>query len=341
MDIRNADNILLKNAVINVLDTENSEIILSEKEIDLEDNVVRDFLYNIILKTLADEKNIKARFHQETELSRSFEQSIDGDFLEVTEIISKHFFNMISKTNEKPLDLLFVRFGVGEITAFCMMVLDYNMTYIHKVNVDEDGLNVSIVRQEIALPNASKKPKRAVFYSGINLAEPYLIVLDKLKQEDGSSNFMLSSFLAAEHKYDYIEKTRSIRTVIEEYTRKNLKDDYEDASNLRSSVDESFFSRGIVSPDEIIDNAKLKSATHTHNLKELIETKGFDNSEKFEIDKKYVTKKMTNKVVTTDTGVTIRANREMFNNDEYIETQYNSDGTVNYIIKNVRYTRER
>ncbi len=340
MDIRNAENIILKNAIINVIDIENSELILSEKEMNLDDNEIRDFLYNIVLKTLKDDKNIKAKFDETTSISNLFYNAIDDDFFSATENLSKAYFDKVSSSNQSSVDLLFVKFNVGELPCLAMLILDYNMTYIHKVSVEDNELNVSIVRQDIALPTGSKKPKRAIFATKLPNDDLYLIVLDKLKTEE-TTNFLLSEFLKAEHKLDYMAKTRSVKNLVEDFTRKNLKDDFEDANSLRTSLEEAFYTRGVISPEEIIENAKLKKDIHSSSLKELIDAKGISLSEKFDIDKNFVKNKMVNKTIITDTGVTIKANRELFSLDECIELKYNGDGTVDYIIKNVKYTREK
>ncbi len=341
MDIRNADNVLIKNAVINVLDKMTGEIILSEKEVDVQNNEIREFLYNLVLKTLKDEKNVKAVFNDSSSIKDSFNNILDGDFLSEAEKISKHYFNLMDSSNQQSVDLLFVRFNVGSIGAIAVMVLDYSMTYIHSVSIEENLLNISILKQEISLPTGQRRPKRAMFFSVDQMNNDYLIVLDKLKSTAGDGHFLLTEFLNANIEYDYMAKTRAIKNEIEDFTRKNYKDDISEATNLRSSLEDIYLERGVISPEEIIDNALLKEGDKASALKERIQVKGIELDEKFEIDKKFVEKKMANKVVTTDTGITIRASRELFTNPEFVEITENADGTINYIIKNVTYTRER
>ncbi len=341
MDIRNADNVLINKAIIHVLDKSTGEILLSEKEIDVQNNEIREFLYNLVLKTLKDDKNVKATFNESSSVATSFDEMLEGDFVGGAEDISNHYFALMDTSNQQSVDLLFVNFNVGSLKAVCVMVLDYSMTYIHSVSIDGELLNVSILKQEIALPTGQRKPKRAMFFSTDQRGDKYLIVLDKLKSTSGDGHFLLTEFLNANIEYDYMAKTRTIKNEIEDFTRKNLKDDIQDASKLRSSLEDIYLERGVISPSEIIDNALLKEADKASALKERIQVKGIDISEKFDIDKRFVEKKMTNKVVTTDTGVTIRANRDMFSNPDYIEITENSDGTINYTIKNVSYTREK
>lgn len=61
----------------------------------------------------------------------------------------------------------------------------------------------------------------------------------------------------------------------------------------------------------------------------------------FEVDKHWIESKMKVKELKTDTGLVIKGDYDLFKDSQRINMKKNGDGTIDYIIKNVRNIIEK
>ena len=83
-----------------------------------------------------------------------------------------------------------------------------------------------------------------------------------------------------------------------------------------------------------IDDEQLKES-----FKELIKERGIESN--FNIDKKWVEKKLKKRSIKTDTGFDIKGNLEDFEDPMKYSVRQNPDGSIDIVIKNVRFYEEK
>ncbi|MCK8061025.1 MULTISPECIES: nucleoid-associated protein [unclassified Fusibacter] len=344
MDLRHIENVVLDKAVLHVLDTQMDEPILAQQLLDLDREDVHEFITKHALKALTDEGAFKAKFMPGTAMiERSMRLLDEDDFLEASYELALRLFNMIKETKEPSCDLLVIKFHTGNISAYGLMKLDFQKSYIHEIEFNESSFNVNIVAQEIALPSQQQKVMQCAFGVPVSDDNEYdLIVLNKKRSSDEEEKIrFVKIFLNATREFDYKDKTKTLKKTIEDWAQKNLKEDFDTASELRKSVDDKLRYHALVSAEDLAKEALAHDTNARHSLITKLEQQGIASDEKFEIDKRFVDKKMKSKTIRTDTGFVIRGDFELFEDDGFIEVQRNGDGTVNYIIKGVRHTKEK
>ncbi len=343
MDLRNTDNIFIDEAIIHVVDTRQNEVILSRKNLDLSDEEVYKFVKNHLYKALKDDNCFKAKLIYTSQTIQYVEDLINSDsIIEGSVYFADKFFKIQKSEENKASDFLLAKIRVGDIRAIAIAILDFKISYIHEIDIEEGELSVKLNSQETSLPNINQRVSKAAFFWKDPRNGLQTVCLDKnFDKEEPNQNVFVSKLLNAKKEMDYKAKTRQTRKIVENWIRKNLKDEFELASNIRGAFESTFREGVIVNPAEIISSVPEINSREDSDLKTSLERGGVDVDETFEVDKRYVEDKMKKKNIVTDTGFTIRADFELFDGDSFIEIKQNADGTADYIIKNVRYTKER
>lgn len=343
IDLRHIENIVIDWAVLHVLDTQLDEPLLANSTLDMDREEVVEFVVKHALKALQDESAFKASFLPGT-IMASHAQALlaEEDVIPTTVQLAKRLFEQIKKHNEPSCDVLIIGFHTGNVKAYGILRLDFQKSYTHEIAMDGEGFKIHLVAQEIALPSQQQKVSQCCFGLVPDASAEYnLIVINKRKatDEDERGRFV-KDFLNVERISDYKDKTKSFKKVVEDWTQKHLKEDFDTAQDLRKSVEDQFRGHAQVLPDKVVKEALAHDTDARHALRLKLEQEGFDLEERFEVDKRFVDKKMKSKTLRTDTGFVIRGDFELFRDNGFIEVQRNGDGTVNYIVKNVRHVKE-
>ncbi len=345
MELRNIEEASIERAIVHVLDKNSDTPLLTDSELELEPAITA-FLSHHILKSLSSEKNRKLKMFNPSgvvygSLLKVYEE--EDAFVEASKSIAEWLFKCMQ---EHPLipsaDLIVCQFVTGGDRCIAVMKMDYQPSFVHDIQYTESGFQVDLVSQEISLPSMSQRLNKAAFFKKPGEDIYDVVVVDTpVKAEDGSLlEYFQKTFIQAGFVVDHMDKTRIVRDQMEKWIRSNMKDDMRNAIGARQDVESVFVNSGELNlarmTEEIIDDPDKRE-----KFIENMERKGVDTDDSFTIDKKWVAKKFKTKAIKTDTGFTIRGPFETFHDNAKIEIQYNGDGTVNYIIKNVRNISER
>ena len=345
MELRRIEEAIIERAIVHVLDKNGDAALLTDTELELEPAVTA-FLTHHILKSLSSEKNRKLKMFNPSgivygNLMKIYDE--DDNFVESSKAIAEWLFRCMQEHPVIPsADVIVCQFSTGGERCLAVMKMDYQPSFVHDIQYTEDGFQVDLVSQEISLPSLSQRLNKAAFFRRPDVDDYDLVVVDQpLKAEDGSIlEYFQKTFVQASFVVDHMDKTRIVRDQTEKWVRNNMKDDLRNAIDARADLENVFVNSGEINlaqlSEDIIDDPSKRE-----KFIENMERKGVDTDESFLIDKKWVAKKFKTKALKTDTGFTIRGPFEGFHDNQKIEVQYNGDGTVNYIIKNVRNISER
>lgn len=341
--MRYIKDILLEKVVLHVVDAHADEAIITEKLLQINEDI-EEFARKHILKSLNDDETMVSRFYSdETETSKAIKSVIEDseNFLKVSQELSEKMFKIIRNTDVPSGDMLFVQFIANEQRCFGILKLDYQLSFMHNIQFEEEALQIKIISQEIGLPGLGQRLKKCAFFT--KSAEDFLdiIVLDKKqKMEDDKEDYFIKEFLDVVKVSDHTDKTRKFRATVEKWTQKNLSDQIDVANDIRSVVEETLMNDTQISipklSEEILSTNELKES-----FNDAVKEAGYSESSEFEVDKTWVEKKMKSKQIKTDTGVIIKGDFDVFKDTQRFLIRQNGDGTVDYVIKGVRNVIER
>ncbi|MCH4890751.1 nucleoid-associated protein [Acidaminobacter sp. JC074] len=342
--MRYIKDIMLEKAILHVIDSHADEAILTEKELSINEEV-EEFVRKHVLRSLNDDETFTCRFFSENVTCAQAVHTVveDNDkFVDVSKVLTEHMFQAIKHSDIPAGDMLYVQYIADEQRCFGILKLDYQMSYMHNIAFEDENLCINLVSQEVGLPNLGQRLKKCAFFTKAPENQIEMIVLDKKQKiEDGNENYFIEDFLEAVRVTDDTDRTRRFKATVEKWTQKNLADQIEAADTVRELVNETLLLEDKVSVDEIASQMFEDVPEIRESFKEAVAEAGYREGTEFGIDKTWVEKKMKSKQIKTDTGVVIRGEFDFFKDSQRFIVKKNGDGTVDYIIKNVRNVSER
>ncbi|TCO79389.1 nucleoid-associated protein [Marinisporobacter balticus] len=346
--MRNIESVMVKKAIVHVLDRNGDEPILTDYEQEIQEDI-HEFLEKHIIKSLQDEENRKAKFRGGIGVVKNACQEVFEDeekFVEGSKVIAEQLFKAMKRNNNiSSADLVVCLYAVGDENCIGVLKLDYKKSFIHNVEFIDDKLKISIIPQTISLPGLSQRLQKCAFIKEIDEEDEYdMIVLDKQvygNDEDGDiAQFFIHDFLNCNILVDNRDKTKLFKRATEKWTRKNLKEDIEKAQEVREEALASLKNCAEIDVEKFSQNVFGNDAEMQQHFIQQLDQEGLQ-LESFDIDKAWVEKKMKKRVIKTDTGIEIKGEYEDIEDKMKFEIIRNGGGTVNIIIKNVRNFHER
>ncbi|SHJ88923.1 nucleoid-associated protein [Tepidibacter formicigenes] len=336
---------LIHKFIIHVLDKNSDTPILNDFEGEINEEV-EELLVKHISKALKDDDLKKCKFNEGPNIVKECCEEIIYDeitFVDNSKKIANEMFKIIkSNQNISSCDLVICLYSIDDDKYVGLLKLDYKKSYTHSIEFIEEKFKIQIVPNEVGLPSSSQKIKKCAFIglSGVN-DDYHLEVLDRdlNKSSDKEGNFFISNFLNCDIIMDNKDKTKIFRNSTEKWVKNSLYDDIQTAAILRENLVNTLKYKDEVDinnfVDEVIEDENLKESFIEHISREGIEE---DN---FTIDKDWVEKKLKKKNIKTDTGFEIKGNLEDFEDYLKYQMKQNSDGSVDIIIKNVKFYEEK
>jgi hypothetical protein len=341
MKLRYLQDVSIKKAIIHVLDKGGDEPVLNSELLDIGDAFLNEFVTKHVTKSLNNDNAEKIVFENDEFIVDYVKNLKDDQFVEYSQKIAVKLFDLIKADQMIPsCDLLICEVSSDFDTFYGILKLDYQPSYTHKIDFKEDELQVSLIPHNIGLPSAKQKLKKCIFIGGKDDEFNGLVINNNKKADsEYKQNYFVTEFVKGKKKIHSTQKTKIVKAEVEKWARKNLKEDIEKASELRENLNKSLVEEDSVELEKITDG--ILTTEQEEDMRKHIEKKGIDYDDRINVDRKWVEKKMKSKSLKTDTGVTIRGKFEVFEDKSLFEMKRNGDGTVDYIIKNVRNISER
>lgn len=346
--MRNIDAVIVRKAIIHVLDKNADAPIFTDYEQEIIEDI-HEFLEKHIVKALEDEENRKAKFRAGTTVVKDACKLIfenEEQFVEASKLIANQLFKAMKQNNQvSSADLVVCLYEAQEQNYIGILKMDYKKSFIHNLEFIDDKLKISIMPQSIGLPNMGQRLQKCAFIKEIEEGGDFdLILLDKQTyggdDEGEIAQFFSSQFLNCEILVDSRDKTKLFRQSAEKWTRKNLKDDIQKAQEVREEVAAALKNEIEIDVKKFVIDVFGNDVDLQQNFVQQMTQDGL-RDQQFDIDKAWVEKRMKRRVIKTDTGIEIKAGYEDFDDKMKFEMLPRGDGTVDIIIKNVRRISER
>ncbi|MDK2919809.1 MAG: hypothetical protein PWQ37_2542 [Candidatus Petromonas sp.] len=345
--MRNIESVSIERAIVHILDKNSDTPILAEIEQDVNEEV-HEFLTKHIIKSLKDDDNRKAKFKEQNGIVKESSKKIfldNNNFIEESRKIANHMFRIMkSNSNISSADLVICIFASDNEKYIGILKLDYQKSYIHEIEYIDDGFLIKIIPQDIGLPGINQKLQKCAFIRKLDEENDYdMIILDKQSYAKNSevAQFFIDEFLNSEIIIDNRDKTKILKSAVEKWTRKALKDDFEKAMEVRNEINNTLKNEEEVDIEEISNNVFKDDTDLKNNFVINMKDKGIEPNDTFKVDQNWVSKKMKKKTLKTDSGFEVRGNFEDFEDDLKFQIRRNGDGTVDLVVRNVRNIIEK
>ena len=328
--------------IVHVLD-KNSEVpILNDYEGKVNPEVDK-FFQKVIRRVTKDDDLRKGVFrdYNNNIIKNCCEQIIydENRFLENSKEIAAYLFDVMKINSEiESCDLAVCLYTVKDEKYVAILKLDYKKLYTHSIEFIDDKFNIQMVANEIGIPETGRQKQCAIIgVSGIN-DEYHLRLLDKDAEKEESNSKFIGEFLNAEKVEDDKYKTKTFKNSAETWITNVLSNDIKQAEDIRSILNYTLKEKEEIDIHDFVENS-IKDDELKSSFKEHMEDKGLE--EGFNIDKKWIEKKLKKRNIKTDSGFDIKGNLEDFEDPMKYSVKQNPDGSIDITIKNVKFYEEK
>lgn len=325
---------IVNNYVMHMLEKGTNEPNLSEVEGYITAELDK-YLQKVIKKVIRDDSMRKAKFtnYDENIVKKCCDNILYGEaFLENSKEIANNLFEIMSCSDDIESGVLLVStITEKEDTFVALLKMDYKSVYTQNISFEDDKFNV-----QVGVTNSiSDRVKQGAIIglNGVN-DDFHLRVLDKDAEKDGVDGAFTKSFLEVEKVVDDTYKTKQFMDKASNWITNYLSDDIRKAEDIRSLIAYTLKEKDELDIDNLIAKTGLDKDL-AESFKEYLDEDGV--TDKFEINKKVVEKKLKKRTVKMSNGFKINGDLSDFEDPMKYSIRKNDNGSTDIVIKNVTF----
>lgn len=332
--MRNIDEIIINNVYISALDKENDALMLSEKELMLNEETY-EYFEKHILRCIRDDEAKPGKFEGVTNIVRELCKEIfesQDEFMTNSKKMSQFLFKCMKNDEKEPSGDFAVCLCDSQQGMFlALLKLNYSNSYGHFVKQDENAVTIDIGINKTGLPGSGQKLSRAAFIrKPLSQDEEYdFLTFDK--QQEG---YFCQAFLRVSPIRDRRENTRIIQKTSEDFARRAFKDNAQEAEGFRKKITETLMQEDRLNLETLSENL-LPSEEKRAEYKAALLSEGISEPD-VSIDKEWAEKKLKKKRLKVDKSIELYIDDDTYNDKTKFQIKRNGDGTIDIILKNVK-----
>lgn len=329
------NDIILRKAVLHILDNCNKGMVLSNSPLDLIGDQL-DFLRNILKKIHKNDSSMYGQFYPDNshvyDLLSKLNESDMTSFMETSKEIAHTLFQIMTNGEDiPPADLICASFQESGTIYLALVKLNYRSSYIRKISKENAGTVTRLTEILSLLPSATTKPSEAAI---INLTDKSIRLTEKRYNINGEKmNYFSELFLCCntskspKKKLDIVNHT--ITNICKSYDGTDIKPQMDaKASLLKRYIDEKELDIESIG-SELFGSSPDKKAAFDEKME------NYDMQyDKIKIENESTVKKLEKQVIVTDSGIEISIPMDVYNRSD-IEIKHNLYGEDEIIIHNV------
>lgn len=332
------ENIQIDKAIVHILYQKKAHI-LSDVELDLDEGISK-LISDHIEGAFNSQGRVFAKFvTEENQVKDSSIKIFENDemFISESKNISRTLYKAMSTKNASSGNLLIVKYKDKERRNLAIIKLDFSENY-QTEKIEDDG--VTKVRFKLTKDGFSKSDKlrkcAIIDDSIIHDSESKILVLDTDKKDDVTGYFK-DDFLGTELINNNKINTRNMIREITNFINEKYDNDFPEM------LDKTFKLTNVLSKqlefklDEVLPVLFIDKNTQDE-FKSRVEKKKIDFT--FKIDREAVSKRLKNRSITTNNGISLQGKASLFNSND-IKLKEREDGLWDITIKGVSIEKNK
>lgn len=335
------DNIIIKRAILHVLDVNAGRPELSDQDIEMGSNL-HEFIKKHIGRLLKSDSTKSCVFHDtNSDIYRHTAGMNVNNFVHDTQFLAEKLYSLMTNGDIPSADLLCVLFCESGMNYLAILKMDYKQLYSHHIDtVEGQKSEVQIVLHKDLLPSPTTRLSEAAL---ITLGKKTAAVIEKKREINGEKKFYFSEqFLEC---YAFSSTKDRLNTVAKSIEFLNQK--YYGPDGAIRSLEVKTQINSMLEEYGEIDVEKLANAIfdgeESYIKEDFLEKMEKRNLTKRPIkpseDKTY--NRFSTQHVKTDSGINIMIPMDTYNDSNLVQFITNEDGTISILLKNVNIVRSK
>lgn len=321
----------IKKAILHIIDREAGSLICSQRELDLKEYAVKQYL-DSVLKRL-EKAEFKTGILQETSEFALVLKNNELEFVEKSAEMAQMVFDSLSISEDAPSgDLLIVELEeLNGLLKFGLIKFNYKPSFTHHVTYLDDLMQNNIILNKTIFPSITQRIDECCL---INLETLELDIVEKKYSFEGQNRlFFTERFLQIDPKPTVTENLKIIKKAVKEVANKYNEEEYVSMSQTQQAIFESIEEDGIISKEKIAEAVFETNESAKQEYFDIIEQTKF--SEEIPSNVPKYEKKYSKQKFKLTNGIELSIPADVFKDPDLVEFINNPDGTISVMIKNV------
>lgn len=324
-----ADDIILKHAIMHILDTDAAELVLSDEEMELTPDVFEFLKVHIAKVTDSDECRRRCVFDNASPMMPLISGANEENFVATSKEMATQLYDIMKDSAIPAGDIIILVFSCEGIDYLGMLKLNYKSSMTHQKT--DKGIVLGSAKG--LLPGSSTRLSEAFF---VNLENGEIQMAEKAFEVMGTkTNYLSTLFLQCHTRPSEKKKLNAVDKAVESVAKKHYGDDAprEQMEIRRVMCDELSKPEGL-KVEEIPFKLFPDSPVMQEEVKEKLEQVDLSTAV-IAPQTPATVKKYKSQRLTTDTGIEIKIPMEAYEDHSQFELIFNPDGSRSILIKNI------
>jgi len=321
----------IKNAILHILKNDGNPSVYSESELDIDSEVCEAFISKHAKKLMNNPATREATFQAESVVYGDLQKYLSREisFKDLALTLGTRLSDIMNLHPDiPPADLLVVRFDVKYDSYLGIFKLNYNECFTH----ESGGSGNSLVKCSTVLPFGGGKVEEACL---IPLDVMVIKLIEKSHNVGGESVYYFSEMLLeCETALSRKEQVQIINEVADEFVQDYFDSDIKTQALVKTAMtEEAEDADGIVSMDNVAarifeDESVKRDFVHTLREAGIVED--------MVLGTKFVKQQFGTQRLKAENGIEIKFPAELAIEDDQMEIEQHSDGSVTVTLKRMR-----
>ncbi|WP_277293225.1 nucleoid-associated protein [Veillonella montpellierensis] len=324
----------INKAVLEIFDFHASMAAYSDKELDISDTQIQDYISSHVVKALKDPAVRTGSLSMHNCVAQVLSSYNEGrvSFLEMSNQLSQQLFEYMKQATESSIVDIIVCEVEGEKSYFCVLVCQAHAAYTHIRRADENGkTGAELVLYKAMLPTPSQKLQA---FMAIDRADLSVRIFEPKGTYDGESCYLLSDKLLQIGTNQSTKDTvKKVKHIIGKVCEAHESDGVEALAMAKTLIAKNAEVSDTLQPEHIIDRVFAHHPMEQAEAKAELEK--HDMMRPLPVAREFATKEGAYQKIKTDTGIEITFPVCYMQDKEFIEILTNDDGTLRIELKHI------
>lgn len=327
------DNIIIKNAIIHILDSTVGLPVLSDAPLECGSDLC-DFFKSHIARVSESDELKHCTFEETSQVYEYFRQFSPEFFVDFSKVLAQELYTIMNANiSIPPADLAIVSFRHDGGDYMALLKLNYKSGYTHLTGSTEVGNQNGIILQKALLPSESQRLSEAVI---VDMEDFSILLLEKKYEINGAKeNYLSTLFLKCHGPLSQKSRLDIVTKAVEQVNKKYYpEDDVDRKLEIKTAIYSELEEQGALTVESVKTKVFADNPEMQQEFQEKVEKYNLQNEE-IRPQNQQTIKKFQKQVLTTDTGIEISIPMELLKDTDNIQFITNPDGTISLHIENI------
>ena len=325
--------ITVNHAILHILDFTTRLNVLSQQELNLNDDQIYGYVFQHIFRTINDTRLSDGVFEADSDMLHAVRDYRSGKtgFIDLSDGIAQRFIDIFTEHPDlQAFDLLIADYSIDLRPCCAILVLENTRAWSHQVDSSTGILINELVTHHAVLPSPTRKIKT---YALIDLSSEAVRFTDEMKTQVDQKPKILKQVLGCTEGKSSEEVIRILKNIAVEVAEEHDEDPAAVLSAVKTTLRKNAEETESFSPKDIAEDLYRETPVLQEAFRQKLEETPLPATVSLPVQT--AVRVAGKQKIKTDTGIEISVPAELFSDTDCIEFTRGINGTTTITIKGI------